>query len=242
MTVLTAVQQACSVIGLQVPLAVYSATDRELVELQYAANEAADYIQRAYDWQALKKIATITGDGTTQDFTLLTVATDYGRMLQKATVWVTSRPGYPLVHETDTDNWLGLTVGNIIANTGMWTIYNKQIHIIMGTGTNSALASTDSAKFYYISSAKVMPASGSNKSSFTLDTDTFLLSERLLRLAVIYQWKANKGLPYSEDMNNYEIALQEAVSTDKGSKILTVGRQRWPNGGTEYAWPGTLGT
>jgi hypothetical protein len=236
MSVLTAVQQACSTMGLTVPLAVYGSTDREQIELQDVANEVNEGIVRAYDWQVLKKIGTITGDGATQDYTITTFAPDYHRMTQKSTLWVTSRPFYPLEHITDTDLWLGIVTSGLTTTLGQWTIYGGQFHIM------PALAAADTAKFYYMSSYSVMPASGTNKARFTLDTDTFLLNERLLRLGIIWQWKANKGLPYAEDLANFEIAMQSEISRDKGSKILIVGTQRSSMFGSEAAWPGTLGT
>lgn len=236
MTVLSAIQQACSVMGLTVPLAVYGSTEREQIELQDVANEVNEGVVRAYDWQALKAIGTITGDGSEEDFTISTFAPDYHRMTQKATLWVTSRPFYPLEHITDTDLWLGIVTSGLTTTLGQWTIYGDQFHIM------PALAAADTAKFYYISSYSVMPASGTNKARFTLDTDTFRLNERLLRLGIIWQWKANKGQPYAEDLANFEIALQGEISRDKGSKIITAGVQRSRMFGAEAAWPGSLGT
>lgn len=236
MAVLDAIKQACSVMGLNVPLSVYGQTDRELIELQDVANEVNEGLVRAYDWQSLKTIGTITGDGVTNDFTIATVAPDYRRMTQKSTLWVKSRPFYPLEHITDTDLWLGIVTSGLTTTLGQWTIYGDQFHIM------PALAAADTAKFYYISAWGVMPASGVNKPRFTLDTDTFRIDERLLRLGIIWQWKANKGLPYAEDMANYEVALQTAIARDKGSKILTVGTQRSSVFGATAAWPGKLGT
>lgn len=236
MTVLTAIAQACSVMGLTVPLMVYGSTDREQIELQDVANEVNEGLVRAYDWQALKKVATITGDGTTKDFTILTSAPDYRRMTQKATLWIKSRPFYPYEHIVDSDLWLGIVTSNLITTLGQWTIYSDQIHIM------PALANADTAKFFYISANAVTPISGAAKPRFTLDTDTFFLDERILRLGIIWQWKANKGLPYAEDMATYEIALQTAIAKDKGSKIITVGKQRYSGLSSEAAWPGKLGT
>ena len=39
------------------------------------------------------------------------------------------------------------------------------------------------------------------------DGDSFVLDERLLKLGMIWQWKANKGSPYAEDMATYGDAL-----------------------------------
>ena len=219
--------------GLTVPTAVYASTDRENVELADVANTVAEDMARHYDWQVLKTIATITGDGTTEDWSL---PTDYGRQLQKAMLWVASRPYYPLQHVTDTDTWLGIVTSDIQLSTGQWTIYGNQVHIM------PALASADTAKYYYITKNIVDPVSGANKEAFTLDTDTFLLDEKVLRLGIIWQWKANKGLPYAEDMASYEMALAEAVGRDKGSKNITIGAQRVRGGlgDYEFAWPGTI--
>ena len=232
MTVLTAIQKVSTVIGLEKPLSVFGSTVRELVELQDIANEVAESISKAYDWQILKTIATITGDGATIDFPL---PTDYARQIQKTTLWVLSRPFSPLQHVTDTDLWLGIVMSNLVTAIGQWTIYGNQVHIM------PALAAADTAKYYYITNAMVMPAAGPNKQYFTLDTDTFLLDERVLRLGIIWQWKSNKGLPYAEDLATYEIALQEAVARDKGSKAITVGFQRSRMAASEYAFPGVLG-
>lgn len=232
MTVLTAIQRASTVLGLTVPAAVFTSTEREHVELQDAANEVAETMARHYDWQRLKTIATLTGDGVTEDFSL---PTDYGRQLLKATLWVTSRPFYPLEHVPDSDMWLGIITSDIQVSLGQWTVYGDQIHI------RPAMATGDEAKFFYITKNIVDPASGADKPLFTLDTDAFLLDERVLRLGIIWQWKASKGLPYAEDMVNYEIALAEAVGRDKGSKIITVGVQRMRGGmNADYAFPGTI--
>jgi hypothetical protein len=41
---------------------------------------------------------------------------------------------------------------------------------------------------------------------------------------MIWQWKANKGGTYAEDIANYEDALTQVMGSDKPSPIL-VGRQ-----------------
>lgn len=230
MTVLSVIQRAAPKMGLTVPTTVFASTEREHIELAETANAVAEDMAEHYDWQALKTLATFTGDGVTESFSL---PADYKRQLKKTTLWVTSRPLYPLQHITDTDEWLGIVTSGLETTTGMWTIYGNQVHIM------PALATGEDAKFFYITKNTVDPVSGSNQEFFTLDTDTFLLDERAHRLGIIWTWKQQKGNAYAEDMANYEVALAEAVGRDKGSKIITVGTQRWGNG-AEYAYPGTI--
>lgn len=231
MTVLTAIQRASTSIGLGVPAVVFSSTEREHLELQDVANTVAGDIADFYDWQALKAIATITGDGSDTAFAL---PSDYGRMLKKAELRASTFPGSPLEHITDSDEWLRIVVSGLTAGIGQWTIYDDEIHIL------PALANAAAAKYFYIKNTIVHPASGADKTRFTIDTDTFLLDEDALELGIIYRWKRNKGLPYAEELQDYNDKLAERAGNDKGSKILVVGRQRFGNGALEYAWPGTI--
>lgn len=218
MTILSAIQGVCKVVGLDVPTAVLASTTREHVELVALANEMADRIAQGHDWQALKSLATITGDGSNEDHSL---PTDYARMLKKAQVWSSSLET-PLSPIPDTDEWLGLDIQSFDFVVNAWTIYGDQIHI------KPALASAVTAKYFYISNLIVTASGGSTKTTFTADDDTFRLSERLLTLGMIWQWKAHKGLAYSEDMETFEALKETLVSDDKGSRMVRLGKVRLP--------------
>ncbi len=229
MTILSAIQNVCKVVGLDVPTAAIASTAREHVELVALANEMADRIAQGHDWQSLKTLATITGDGSTESHAL---PVDYARMLKKAQVWSSSLET-PLSPISDTDEWLGLDVQSFDFVINAWTIYGDQIHI------KPALASGVTAKYFYISDRIVAPASGSNTSAFTTDTDTFRLSERLLTLGMIWQWRAHKGLPYQEDVETFEALKETLVSDDKGSRMVRLGKVRLP-GDLTTAYPQSI--
>ena len=67
---------------------------------------------------------------------------------------------------------------------------------------------------------------GTLKDGFTKDSDTFQLSENILELCMIWKWRAQKGLPYAQDQDNYEDAKEKLQAADKGSRIISVGRAR----------------
>lgn len=232
MTVISSIQEAAPVIGMAVPATVYGSTDREHVEIGALAKEMAQRIAfDGHDWTRLKTLATITGDGTTTSFTL---PADYRRMLKKARVWPSSAPLSPLTHYSDSDQWLGLQEQEVTLVTGAWTLIGASIHFL------PALDNLETAKFYYVSSLIVDPVTGDNKTAFTIDTDSYLLDERVLKLGIIWQWKANKGLPYAEDMANYETALASRIGEDKGSNIIVVGRTRRLSPADVVSFPGTI--
>jgi len=218
-TILQITKNVCKVIGLEQPSALYSSTAREYVELAELANDMGAELVDAYDWQTLKTLNTETGDASTEDFDL---PTDYKRMLKKAQVWSSSLET-PLTPITDTDEWLGLDVQSFDFVVNAWTIYADQMHI------KPALDSAVTAQYYYISENYAKDTDGSTtQAAFDADTDTFRLDDRLLKLGMIFQWRKNKGLPYEGDEQKYEQMKERIISADNGSRMLRIGKIRFP--------------
>jgi hypothetical protein len=232
MTVLSAVQQAAPWIGITVPTVLFTATDRTSVEMQAMVNETAKAIAEDYDWQRLKVLNTITGDGSEEDWDL---PSDYARMPKKAGLWPSDEPNAPLEHVESEDRWLALDVSDFDAVHGRWILYGNQIHI------KPAVASAATVKHFYMSNKLVAASAGASltKTDFTVDTDEFFLGDRILRLGIIWRWKAAKGRPYAEDMTNYNIARDQLASGDKGARILHLGNRRIPADVT-IAYPGVI--
>lgn len=235
MTVLTACQEAAKLLrpGQTVPTSVFSSTDTFAVELAALSTEAARAIGKAHDWRKLTTLKTHTGDGTTTQFAL---PADYDRMPVKAAVFSTSYM-LPMESVHDLDEWMDRELRSFVGSIGYWMILGGYIQI-KGSG-GEAMPSTESAKYYYISSYLATGQDGVNKSQFTADTDTFRLPERLLTLELIWRWRHRKGLDYAEDMRNSEIARSEEAGRDKGSRIIKVGRSRVIDGLTP-TYPGSI--
>ena len=230
MTVLSVCQNAALKVGLSKPDQVFAATDREWQEMAALVNECATDIADAYDWQLLRTIETLTGDGSTDDFDL---PSDYERMLKTASLW-SSRYLWDMEHVVDSDEWLNRVVLPYTQVNGMWTIYGGQIHIL------DTMASGDTAKFFYISNLIVSPAIGANKTAFTADDDSFRLSEKLLQLCLTYKWQQTHGLEYAESMADYQSELASEIDKDQGSKPVISGRPyvNWRD--RNIAWPGSI--
>lgn len=214
MTVLTACAEAAIELNQTEPMSLFSTSDQFAKELRVQANKAAISIAKAHDWQALTTLKTMTGNGSTTSFAL---PTDYDRMPLKGGV-LTTQFASPLSKARDLDQWLDFQLRPFVGAPGFWIILNGSMQIL------PAMATGVSAKYYYIKNTIV--TGSAPQTSFQADADTFNLSERLLTLGVIWRWRAQKRMEYSEDMSNYEIALAEEISRDKGSRVLTVGRQR----------------
>lgn len=234
MTVLSAVQAAAPWIGIAVPTVLFTGTDRTSVEMQAVANEAAQGICEDVDWQRLKLQNTITGDGTTTDWSL---PTDYARMPKVTHLWQSALPTTPVMPVESEDDWLGLDVQNFQTVIARWIIYGGQLHV------KPAIDNAATVKHFYISS-KIVLANGDTsptKTDFTLDNDSFFLGDRILKLAIIWRWKAKNGRPYSEDLENYNTLRDQLYGADKGTRgLLHIGGARVPSDVT-IAYPGVLG-
>jgi hypothetical protein len=80
-------------------------------------------------------------------------------------------------------------------------------------------------------------AGGGYGDSFTADTDSFALDERLLKLGMIWQWKSQKGSPYAEDLGTFTDAMAYAMGKDQPAPIMISSRpvDTWGYAGG-YGW------
>lgn len=218
MTVLTAIQEACtSGIALEKPTSVFGSSEREHLELASIANETGAMIAASHEWQLLNRIATITGDGTEEDWSL---PSDFDRMLEKSQLWSSSLET-PLTPVSDRDEWLGMDVQSYDFVINAWIIYGGEIHI------KPAVSSGETVKYFYQSSLWALQGS-TPADEFIADANTFRLDERLLKLGIIWRWREMKGLPYAENLNDYERLLAKLIARDKGSRIIRLGKAMMP--------------
>lgn len=233
MTVLQVAQKACLYLSLEVPSVLFTNTSRTFVEMQVVINDCVQQILDEYDWQALKKVATITGDGVSEDFAM---PADYDRMVRDAHMWTNFMTFWPGVQVGSVDTWLAMEETGFFASpVPLWIIFNNEFHI------RPIMSAPETLKYFYISNYLVSAAGSSAgvQAQFTEDTQTFVLPERLLRLCLIYNWKMRKGLDYAADLKAYEDDMAYAIGKDKGPRIIQEGRNQrlgafnnWPFSGT----------
>jgi hypothetical protein len=234
MTLLTVVNDVCAVVGVHTMPALIpnTNTDRTAVEMLALANEMADRIAGDMrDWTMLRKTTPATGpgalvgDGVTEAFPL---PTDYRRMLTASQVWRSTNTITPMRFIPSTDEWYQRRAAHYGAPWGEWTIIGGEIHIwpIMAAASAGppAVAAT-TARFSYLSKNCInqMTAGGTvfaQVERFVNDIDVFRLPERILKLGMVWQWKANKGSPYAEDMGTWSDAMANAMGADSPAPII----------------------
>jgi hypothetical protein len=197
------------------------------------------------DWTRLRTTATMTGDAVWTGVPLSSAANDqvwvggttafnlpanYQRMLLTTNVWRSSSTMTPMTFMPNTDEWTWTRARNWTANPhGEWTIMGGKIHLspalygIKPAYGGVAAIPAETASFTYLDKNCVALSSGGYGDSFLNDLDTFVLDERILKLGMIWQWKANKGSSYAEDMGSYQDALAVAAGHDSPAPII-IGR------------------
>jgi hypothetical protein len=232
MSLLSVVRDVCAAVGVAIPQSVFTniTGNRTMQEMLSLANEMAQRI--AYDtrdWTKLRKTQTFTGDGVTTAFDL---PADYQRMLLTANVWRSTSTQQPMTFIPDTDEWLNRRTGAYDnAAWGEWTMLGGQMLIwpAMGAGV--------SVYFPYLHKNCVALNSGGAGDAFQNDLDSFALGDRLLKLGMIWQWKANKGGAYAEDMSSYGDAIAVAQGHDSPAPIM-IGRSPMSRSARiAYPWP-----
>ena len=228
MTVLSAAQGAALRLLGRKPTTIFSSSNTFEMELADLATETAVAIAKEHEWQKLKALATLTGDGTTEAFDL---PSNYDRMVKDGNVHSSLYQTAYFSRVDSLDDWV--MIGDLLATAspGNWIIIGGQMNIL------PAMASNETARFYYIKN-EITTTGGA---SFTSDADVFILPERLLTLGLIWRWRSQKRMEYSEDLQNYEIALSQEIARDRGARIISVGTQRY-SGNVSLPYPGSLGS
>lgn len=231
MSILSVCKDAAVKLNHTQPTSIFSSTDAFAAELLLAAKDTAEsLLKEDHDWRALTSLATCQGDAATVVFPL---PSDWERMVKTAKLHSLRFRNATFRAARDLDEWLFIKDNLLVGSPGNWVQLGNAVQIF------PAMPVSDTARFYYISNKYALSATSVPQAAFAADTDTFALDERLLRLGIIWRWRADKRLEYAEDLKNYEIAKAFAMSKDKGSQAIVVGRQRFRD--VDIAYPALLG-
>lgn len=229
MAILPALQSAAVRLISRKPETFFGVSDVFEMELCDLVNEVAQDVAKYQDWQALVRVAELTGDGTTALFDL---PTDYDRQLQYAEVQGDNTWAWGYRRFVDLNMFLFDQARDFGIWPGGWIIYGNKLRF--------SPAPTGAAMYPYITKNWATGQDGTAKAAFDADTDEFLLPERLLTLGLVWRWRENKKLDASGDQEAFVKALDEYAAKDKGARVYR-SRATRSMPGTHLAWPWELG-
>ena len=221
MTLLTICQDAANEIGVPSPNTVIGSTDTTVIQLLAAANREGKNLVAGYDWQVLVKEEEHTLLAQEDQGAMTSIATDFLRF-SNDTMWnrTTNRKFYGPLNNTEWQNLKGIVVNGI---TNYFRIRGNKLLL------NPTPTAGQKLFFEYIQKNWVdTTGDGSaNATSYAADSNTTVLDEDLITLGVIWRFLKQKGLPYDNQLQEYQIKLSEKQAKDGAKQIIRLtGRNR----------------
>ncbi len=198
MTLLSAINEVCDVVSLDQFESVYGSNDPNAQTMVALAQEAGDEIARRADWQRM--LATHTAAASPEN-----LPEDYQRMTPGGAVRTATGDFFRPI--TNSSQW-AVIVG-IPSAQPYFFVRGQQILF-------SPAASAVGAVIEYLSKFWVLHDPEGPGDTLSADDDTPLFPERLLVKGIIWRWKRQKGLPYEDNLAEFEAGLVQEINADRG--------------------------
>lgn len=229
MTILSVAQDAAAKLVGRRPAAVVSSQGELEVELTALAQESAEEIATDYDWQDLVEFHTITADGEAESYPR---PADYERMVERSKIFDPNNWAWGYVHVPNYSEWQFFKERRLgIVPPGIWQIRKNQFHFMPAPPVGR------DAIFPYVTKNVFTDINGAPKARITADTDVFVLDERLLTQAIIWKWKQMKGFDYQQEIDDYNLRLNQCKADDKGARGIRSFGDPLYGFPTAYPWP-----
>ena len=223
MTVLSIIQDHCRIHSLNIPVTVLSSGDAGVQQLYGLLSELLDEVVNESKFNVTTREAVFTSVAGEDQGAMQTLApfgyqfayfeTFYDRTLR--------RPLYGPLTEIE---WQQIKA---LPNPGPFYKFRiRGDHLLINP---APVAPLSVLAFEYASSWAVLDAAGILKAQITIDTDTFVFPDRILRKGLAFRWKQVKGLPYQSDETQYYNLLNNYIARDKIKTRVNVADPQQPS-------------
>ena len=227
MSLLTMIQTAANIIGVQQPVSVIGSTDTTTLQLLALANvEGQELAEMA--WPVLWRTATITTVADQQEYQL---PGDFNWQIVD-TFWNAAErmPAYgPLTPQSIQALEYGL-VGDAIVGSMYWIARGASAAARKVYISPTPTSNGDTLAYMYVSNAFCQNSIDTNRySSWEDDTDVGILDENLMRDGIVWRFFRQKNLDYADYRNDYERRRSRLMSQSRPAPTLSItGRRgRW---------------
>jgi hypothetical protein len=215
MSLVTALTNACDEIGIPAPSTFVSRSDDTSIIMLRLANKAATVIAKSHDWSALSSVRTFNAVASQVQ---VEPPSNYDRITSQTDIWNVSTRRQ-LYGVTDLNQWMNLQINTISGAEKYWMRIGGKFNFYPIPSVTEQFTYSYQKKNFARPFAAVDDTT--DKNSFTLDTDLFLLDDELLTLSLIWRWKQAKELEYSEDKMIYDMELESRIASDRGPRMVS---------------------
>lgn len=214
MSLLTMVQAAARRIGIPTPSVVATATDPTVLALFELAQEEGRQLARYGDWRALRKEKTFTTVAA-ETQTDTPIPADFAGFVDH-TFWNRSRRER-LYGPATAEEWQRWKSSVTFPVRGTFYLRGTSL-LIQPTPTAG-----ETIAYEYRSSYWCQSSGGTAQETWAADTDTGLISERLMGLGLIWRYKQNRGLDWQTDFDKYQFDVAQELGRDQPHRIINMG-------------------
>lgn len=218
MTALSIIQRTAGLLSLDIPAAVFSSTDQQIIQLRTLMNEEGQTLARGgesfeHNWTALITEKTFTTVATATQTSA--VSSDFGWIINN-TFWNRTLR-WPVDGPMSPEQWQNVQAvptGSIRPNFRFISGPNLEIYPTPTAGQTCA--------YEYVSKNWAQTSGAIGLAEMTADTDVALIEERLISLGIRWRYLKSKGLDYSEDFRTYQIEVGKAIARDGGRRTTSL--------------------
>lgn len=211
MTVLEIVRSVCGIIGLPQPNSLIGTTDLQVIQLrELLNNEGSELAKRSSGgWEALQKEATFTTVAAEDQGAVDTIigASNAYRHLVNDTIWNRTTKT-PVFGPRAARIWQGFKAINFAGPYPEYRIRGGHLLMLPAPPAGQLCA------FEYITRNWLLGTGGVGLSGIVADSDVPLLDTELMQNGLEWRWRKAKGLDYSQDFEDYEAAVTDALARD----------------------------
>jgi len=199
MTLLSVINEACDIVSLDRFDSVYGTSDPNAQTMVALAQEAGGEIARRGDWRRMLKTLVISASPEL-------LPSDYQRLAPGGAVRMTDGRCFRLV--TSEAQWA--VIAAVASAEPYCHLRGKEMLLLPA-------ASAGGATVDYFSKNWVIGDPYEERDVFRADDDTTLFPERLLAKGLIWRWKRQKGLPFEDNLAEFEADLLQEINADRGT-------------------------
>ncbi|WP_026621290.1 hypothetical protein M728_001858 [Ensifer sp. WSM1721] len=199
MTLLTIINEVCDIVSLDRFDSVYGTNDPNAQTMVALAEEAGAEIARRADWKQMLKAHVVSASPEI-------LPADYQRLAPGGAVRAVDGRFFRAV--TNGAQW-AVIVG--VASAESYCRLSGR-EMFFSPATAAAGATID-----YVSKNWVLGDPYEERDTFRADDDTTLFPERLLVKGLIWRWKRQKGLPFEDNLAEFEADLLQEINADRGA-------------------------
>lgn len=195
------------------PTALFSSFDDGYLQLAALMNEGIDDLTNRHIWGMLQRECLVTTVAAEDQGDLATLA-PYGFLFIVRNEIYDRTVNLKLNGPISSSVWQAMKAAHMGGALIQWRVQNNHLMTYPVPAAGHILA------FEYASNFAVTTSTGTPQSTFTADTDIFLLPDRLMHAWLRWRWKAEKGLVYTEEFRIYETLVNQAASQDNNGRTL----------------------